>query len=111
MDCDECPICYIKNDNKKLTLKCSHIFHMECLIETFKYDKIRNCPYCRSLYPPISCNVNDQFIKGFHKLKVTTDSDKCVAIIKSGKRKGEMCGCKSYVYGLTYCGKHKVSIL
>lgn len=106
MNCDECPICYIKNDNKKITLKCSHTFHLECLIETFKYDKIRCCPYCRTSYPPIICNENDVFIKGFHKLKVITDTDKCVAIIKTGKRKGEQCGCKVSFSGATLCGRH-----
>ena len=90
----ECPICYGQiSSEDTVKLKCNHYFHRCCLIEAFKYDRIRVCPYCRSNYNPITACDGETFISGFHKKKNPNERF-CIAIIGSGKRKGEICKSK-----------------
>lgn len=101
----ECPICYMEIDEKQqIKLKCGHTFHRFCLCETYKIDKTRQCPYCRSPYSPIQLQNDETFIKGFHKQN-PINKNTCIALLRSGVRKGEICNvitennCK-------YCKRH-----
>lgn len=116
----ECYICGdvidIKEDDLLLT-PCNHLFHYDCVYYTFKNNitingkySIRECPYCRkkikSYLPKFKINEYP-YIKGVncasHGQNVT-----CTAILKSGKKKGMICGCKVNLNtGLKYCGRHK----
>ena len=91
----ECPICSINiNSGEKITLKCNHIFHRLCLLESLKIDKVRNCPYCRQSFPLLNYKDGETFIKGIHKNKIqsiTKNFKYCKAILKSGSRKGTEC--------------------
>ncbi len=44
---DTCPICFsgYKKDEKLIQLKCSHIYHRECVFDWFKKNRV--CPLCR----------------------------------------------------------------
>lgn len=72
-----CLVCHLGNEKECIKLKCNHYFHKECL------KTLKNCPYCNKkiILPIIEVNL-------------------CKSILKSGKRKGEVCGRKN-------CGYHK----
>ncbi|ADO67240.1 hypothetical protein crov207 [Cafeteria roenbergensis virus] len=78
-----CLICNLGNEINCIKLRCNHYFHKKCL------HSIR-CPYCDEtiITPPKpkpktkSNNVSNTFGSTY----------KCLNIIKSGKRKGEVCG-------------------
>jgi len=116
----ECPICYMDiNNDDKIVLKCGHTFHRLCLFESLKIDKLRNCPYCRQVFPPITCREDETFIKGIHKNKVVVNLNKnykcCQAILKSGSRKGMECGTIVYLNNNSendkyYCKRHSKNI-
>lgn len=42
---DDCPICYIKDSEPAIRLKCKHVFHKSCIVEWFNKDK--TCAICR----------------------------------------------------------------
>ena len=99
-----------------INTNCNHVFHLECLEESYIHNlkkyyqsyKIRECPYCRSEtgYIPL---IHKNPIKFIHKEYNVEEKIKCTAIIKSGKNKGNICGCniKNINNGNKYCGKHK----
>ena len=48
-----CTICYKENNNDSISLDCNHIYHYDCIIQWFNYNrnkkkllKNRKCPYC-----------------------------------------------------------------
>lgn len=112
----QCYICLDDLDVEKQDLvltRCGHLFHYECIYDTFKanysinskHDKEYECPYCRSmvntlpkyktyLYPKLGYN-------GYYY------DCRCSAILKSGKRKGEICNVFVRSDGEKYCGRHK----
>ena len=100
MDDKTCHICSMEyNDDDKITITCGHTFHRFCLLESLKIDKSRHCPYCRSTFPLLTCNDDEQFIKGIHKPKLVNPTPPiglnvsfCCAILKRGSRKGQECG-------------------
>ena len=117
-----CIICYEKLDDKspdKVTLKCNHTFCYECLLESYKGTKCnftnhkthRICPYCRTPAGYLSLKDGMTPLKGIHREhgKKTSKSkllvDKCKGIIKTGKNKGNQCGCNCKI-GSDYCGRH-----
>jgi len=116
-------VCLISGD--KLTdnfikLDCGHTFNYTCLInelvnqrkknrlETQKTTKYQiKCPYCRNNHMGIM-----PWYEGYRKIlnvnwneKKEKKENTCIALLKSGKRKGKQCNCISK-YG-NYCGKHK----
>ena len=103
-----------------IELNCSHKFNYNSMMDELKNQRKKNhlevqkilvnqikCPYCRSLHKGIL-----PYYEGYEKIKNINWSSKnekifkkCIGIIKSGKRKGEACGCIAK-YG-DYCGRHK----
>lgn len=124
-----CNICYdkIDIDKNKQTLNCSHIFHYECIKQTYISDitnnTIRKCPYCRQDGGYLEYKDNILPIKDIHKeygffiknaqknnkeeLKKYLDSNKCFSILKTGKNIGTQCNNKPFSDG--YCKKHTPS--
>ena len=116
-------ICLISGEiltNNFITLDCGHKFNYDSLFFELKNQKKDNryetqktsnnqikCPYCRNNHTGIL-----PWYDGYKKIKYVNWSGinvkvsvKCQAILKSGKRKGEKCGC-NIKFG-NYCGKHK----
>ena len=73
-----CLVCHMGNENECIKLSCTHYYHKDCI------NKLKNCPYC-----------NKKIKKSIVKNNI------CNIILKSGKRKGEVCGRNN-------CGYHKV---
>lgn len=121
---NECSICC--NDIKegeRVTLKCGHFFHYDCIMSIFKNDNSRYykssknvCPYCRkpSGYIPLKPGVIPvKYIhKEYNEYIKTNDIKKylvkgvCGAILKSGKNAG--CQCKKPLDKNSdfYCTRH-----
>ena len=87
-----CNICKDENDHTSIRLKCSHVYHRECILLSIK-NTSNECPYCRKyIY------INDI---------INTTCTTCKAIIKTGKNKDKQCtNIANNLYG-DYCGKHK----
>ena len=112
---DQCLICY-KNINNPIILNCKHIFCYNCLLNSYKGKKCnyhtkssRMCPYCRtpSNYLPLINGIKP--LKGIHKefyYKHKVNINYCLALLKTGKNKGNKCNCKC-ISGSDYCGRHK----
>jgi len=123
----ECPICMeVIKEKDKVTLKCNHVFHYNCILATLKNDmkgqshyykkKNRNkCPYCRSTIGYLPLQEGTIPIKDIHKeysdILKGTNIDKylvqgvCCAILKTGKNAGMQCKRKLY-NGSKYCKIH-----
>ena len=123
----ECPICMeIIKDKDKVTLKCNHVFHYNCILATLKNDmkgksnyyknKPRNkCPYCRTSIGYLPLQEGTIPIKDIHKeyidLLKGTNIEKylvegvCCAILKTGKNAGTQCKRKLH-NGSKYCKIH-----
>tara|TARA_Y100001970_G_C14248171_1_gene869788 strand:+ start:2964 stop:3443 length:480 start_codon:yes stop_codon:yes gene_type:complete len=120
---DDDDVCLISGDklvDNFVKLDCGHTFNYSCLLnelinqrkknalETHKTGKNQiKCPYCRNIHKGIL-----PWYDGYKKLlnvnwneNIAKKQNTCIAILKSGKRKGEQCGCYAK-YG-NYCGKHK----
>lgn len=115
--------CLISGDvlmDNYVKLDCGHCFNYDCLfnevinqrktntLETQKTTKLQiKCPYCRNNHKGILpwYNGYKKILNVNYKKTNTKIGTFCVAILKSGKRKGEACGCAAK-YG-NYCGKHK----
>jgi len=132
-DSGECAICYENLDETKITLKCKHIFHYDCILNAYKHsiikpatiNKFRKCPYCRTNGGYLPLKENTYPFKGIHleyyeieqhlirndfaKLKEITDKyinkKKCNAIIKTGINKGYQCK-KNKQTDIDYCHLH-----
>lgn len=101
-----------------VTLDCNHSFNYNNIFKEIRMQRKKNrlevqnlklnqikCPYCRSLHNGIL-----PWIEGVPKIinvncTKKTAHKNCIAILKSGKRKGEKCGCKVKIGD--YCGRHK----
>lgn len=109
--------------NNFIELKCSHKFNYLSLLNEIKSQKKYNgletqklksfqikCPYCRDIHDgvlPYYRNIYIKKLKGINwpPSKVLKFKS-CTAIIKSGKRKGEMCGKACF---LDLCNIHNKS--
>ena len=113
--------CYICNDaiilkeQDILCTPCNHIYHYECIYYTlyknslnphkrYKIRSILECPYCRtyieSSLPRFKTHI-------YPSIPLVTEIySKCDVILKSGKKKGQKCGCKTK-YNSIFCGRHK----
>ena len=129
----ECAICYEKLNDNQITLSCNHIFHYDCILNSYKHSiikpdrnkKIRICPYCRTYGGYLPLMNNTYPFKGIHieyseiehylirqdfvKLKEITNKfinkKKCNSIIKTGINKGYQCK-KSKKINNDYCYLH-----
>jgi hypothetical protein len=87
-----------------------HTFHYECLMNTYKSSNQLRCPYCRTQqdFLPI-VNGLKNVIAGVHYKRYTTKPElqntPCQAILKQGKRKGEICNAKCQL-GSHHCKRH-----
>jgi len=121
-------LCYIcsceldLNTEDIIKTPCDHLYHYDCLYYTISANKLdrnkrRNpksvleCPYCRTYLN----SVLPKFKTKEYKLITGININKhepvlCNAIIKSGNRKGEKCGCvvkNAMETGDVLCGRHK----
>ena len=104
-------------DDVVLKTNCNHYFHYNCLLESIKSKKTyyshsrQECPYCRSQIGWLpKLNDNHQLLKHVHKEYYNMTykpTAVCQAIVKSGKKKGLICGCKVKTIGGILCGRHK----
>ena len=118
MEDNICPICYDllddsdKSLNKPIKLKCGHKFHYDCIMTSYKTEKMaRICPFCRMdggylklkentfpikhihyEYREIKkCIINNDFIKLAEISEKYIDKSKCHSIIKTGLNMGTQC--------------------
>ena len=130
----ECFICHEELDDTQIQLLCGHRFHYECILLSYKskvdkyYNKIsdhRMCPYCRKDGGYLNLKGNNIPLEGIHveysifknALRNNNkeiymnylDKTKCLAILKSGYKKGLQCSCTP-LSGSDFCGKHKSKI-
>ena len=129
---EKCLICHfpIKNIKDNIKLKCGHYYHLDCVKFTRK--TYYQCPYCEKKCRSKKCKAKDCNNKTFtgdklcslhkdyikpkkSKKKLTKliidklekqiiDKSICQTILKSGKRKGDVCGRKN-------CGYHNKIIV
>ena len=93
---------------------CNHFFHYDCLkmaIQNSKtYQNKRECPYCRKNtgWLPLKNGIPQKYIHKEYYQSSLSKNVFCKAIIKSGKKKGQICGCKvNPSLGKPCCGRHK----
>ena len=93
---------------------CNHYYHLECLLASFKANKkshnnVKECPYCRSATGYIPKTDTNPIYKIHKEADYSSiySIRRCTALLKSGKRKGLVCGCIVRNENNTYCGKHK----
>tara|TARA_Y100000996_G_scaffold324286_1_gene260289 strand:- start:3366 stop:3974 length:609 start_codon:yes stop_codon:yes gene_type:complete len=110
---------YLEEDCIKM--KCNHSFNYDAIFNEVKSQKHKNklnhletqklmrgeikCPYCRTVQKgllPYRANYPKIRYVNWPPILIMK-SNKCCAILKSGKRKGEMCGKPCYE---KYCGSH-----
>ena len=115
--------CLISGDvltDNYVKLNCGHCFNYDCLfnelinqrkvnrLETQKTSKTQiKCPYCRNNHIGILpwYNGYKKILNVNWKQTNMKIEASCIAVLKTGKRKGELCGCRAK--SGEYCGKHK----
>ena len=127
---NECPICFndIKPENK-VKLKCGHCFNYDCILLTYQNEirkasryykgKKRICPYCRGDggYLPLKPGMLPiQYIHKEYTEFAKTENvsqflipNKCQAILKTGKNKGQQCKCDIEKNG--FCKRHQPKVI
>ena len=83
---EKCLICHFSIDSEEIKLSCNHQYHFKC----FDIKKTKNCSYCGK--------INKQNIK----INKENNND-CKSLLKSGIRKGEICGrinCKYHIINI-----------
>ena len=118
----ETPICDICADPQKdkfmYRLKCGHSFHYECIMKSFQCDRKTNtnqCPLCRQTHGLLPIvNALPRLIYGIHYCEYPPppkpEEIRCVEILKSGKRKGDVCGSRCMI-GMNMCKRHHKSVI
>lgn len=114
--------CLISNkllETNAITLKCNHSFNYEPLLQEVIKQKVPSrleiqrlkkfqmkCPYCRQIHNHIlPYRPYDKQIVGINwPPKYSFQPHKCIAILKSGKRKGDPCNHPCFE---NFCKKHK----
>ena len=111
-----CYICCGDLESNIIKTKCGHFYHYDCLKISIMNTKLsyyekQECPYCRSNAGWLPLLGDQEPIRNVHKEYTFKPSmnKKCVAIIKSGKKKGMICGCKIKMgsENENLCGRHK----
>ena len=120
MENENCYICGLSlKDNFCHKLPCDHIYHYECIMNTFihtrryTFNYHNQCPYCLkdSGYLPIVNGLKKLNI-GVHvatiqdSFNIEIKNTLCKAILKTGKNKGNKCN-KKCALGYEYCKRHK----
>lgn len=85
---DICYICREDNNNTSQTLLCTHRYHLDCIQQSIKIIS-PTCPLCQK----------------YINIKNLLKKQQCIAILKSGKNKGNCCKYKT-LHGYDYCGIH-----
>lgn len=103
---DICYICYEKNNNESVLLNCKHRFHHDCLTQTYTYNKIKECPYCRHKYKYIPLIEGKTPIHGLHKeyqsnFMFSSNVNYCKGHLKNSKP------CQFRAYSNGYCKRHE----
>ena len=113
-------ICYICGDelsNKYIhDLDCSHRFHYDCIVKSFKASNNRKCPICRndsSILPMVNCcngpyiNIHYDYSSSLKDIDNLNNYNhvKCDHVISRGKNKGNLCN-KRCVIGFYKCINH-----
>lgn len=118
----ETPICDICADPQKdkfmYKLQCGHAFHYECIMKSFQCDRKTNtnqCPLCRQTHGLLPIvNALPRLIYGIHYCGYPPppkpEEIRCVEILKSGKRKGDVCGSRCMI-GMNMCKRHHKSVI
>jgi len=93
---NDCGICGSALLEDVVKLKCNHMYHYECISLAYKFSHSKLCPYCRK---PSNIPTSKSAIKPIGT---------CEGILKSGKRKGEKCGCNIFKnpLSLKLCKRH-----
>ena len=114
---DICSICGDDYSVKYMhKLNCSHTFHYECIVKSFKIIHNRNCPQCRneSDLLPIVNSVKKPIHLIHYDFKTSKDElnllinfkhVNCSHILIKGKNKGKSC-IRPCVIGLYKCPTH-----
>lgn len=128
---EKCSICYEDLGDDYVALKCSHKFHYNCILLTYKtsfnninsysYRRRRECPYCRrdGGYLPLkkgvlpTKHIHREYTKYIEDTKNNNlekwdkyfISGKCKAILKTGKNAGNQCS-KNMKEGSKFCSIH-----
>ena len=109
-----CLICYDELDNNISILNCGHKYHNECILMTYKNEKKKQCPYCRSdggylkLLPGVIpvYNIHKEYFSYKKKdFKIELIEGRCKHILTQGKNKGKQCSFKSKT-DIGYCNRH-----
>lgn len=105
---DICGICGEDLESKfKHKLICGHVFHYECLYNTFRHDWLKSCPYCRQEFnvlplvnglKHINKNIHQGIISDYINIP-------CDQILKVGKNKGNKCN-NNCLLGRYKCKRH-----
>ena len=127
----ECAVCHtdIEEGEEMTELICGHTYHYECILLTYKHrldtkyygNQVRKCPYCRNNGGYLELKKNTIPLKEVHKEYIKfidyllndnrdkyidyLNKDKCLAILKTGKNKGEQCSFKPV--NNNFCKRHK----
>ena len=113
-DKDICLICYDKLDNNISILKCSHKFHYECILMTYKNSKKKQCPYCRGYGDYLKLpdgivpeyNIHKEYLSYKKQdYNITLIEGRCKHILTQGKNKNKQCSFKSKT-DQGYCKRH-----
>ena len=102
---DKCMICHlpINHDKNKIIFQCGHKYHNNCI----KFNKKSNwfkCYYCKKSNYAKLCRIKECNKRTFNKNRLCINHNVkesfCQIILKSGKRKGQICN-------RIYCSYHK----
>jgi hypothetical protein len=115
-------ICLISNtilEKNAITLKCNHHFNYDPLLKEVMKQKVPSrleiqrlkkfqmkCPYCRHVHNHIlpHRSIDKQIVGVNWPPKYAFQPHKCIAVLKSGKRKGGACNHPCFE---KFCKKHK----
>ncbi len=99
---DKCLVCHIPIEkyDTHIKLKCTHIFHPECVKYT---NGTLKCLYCDKVSTPIKINYDNIIKQSKGNKPITNPSQlQCKVILKSGPQKGNYCN-------RTNCKYHKLN--
>lgn len=88
--CDKCLVCHIpiENNDEHLKLKCTHLFHKNCI--GYKNGSIK-CLYCEKVSLPEIVNNSNKTILN-NVLNINKQKEiYCKVILKTGPNKGQYC--------------------
>ncbi len=90
-NCDKCLVCHIpiENNDEHLKLKCTHLFHKNCI--GYKSGSTK-CLYCEKTSIPEIINSSNK-IKSINNVSNIPEQNKiyCKVILKTGPNQGQYC--------------------